>query len=187
MPSAGFTRYGSQPMNPYSYPHPVVPYDPPQLYYTQMPSAQPSSLDRIITLNNKSYVTITLSTMEEFLTWKTQFQAVLVMHQIHGFLDGSVPIPPASIIDPRSGQLHSNPDHDTWVRIDQCLCSWTFATIGTGILTEVRELVHGFQIWNRLNSRFNVTCLSRVMELKDFFITYPKVWNPNHGGVPAGN
>lgn len=89
-----------------------------------------------------------------------------MMHQLHGFIDGSVTILPTSVVDLHSGQLISNMDHDTWVRIDQCLRSWFFAMIGIGVLTEVRDLVHWFQIWNRLNSRFNVNGLSRVMELK---------------------
>lgn len=40
--------------------------------------------------------------------------------------------------------------------------------ISTDLLTEVHELFHCIQIWNRLISRFNVTGLSRVMELKGF-------------------
>lgn len=69
----------SLPQTYQSYPQqsPMAPYGsiPSQPVYSNsmIPVLQPSSIDRIITLNIKNFITITLSTTEEFLAWKTQF------------------------------------------------------------------------------------------------------------------
>lgn len=49
-----------------------------------------------------------------------------------------------------------------------------FATISKHHLTEVRELLHAFTIWQRLESRFNSAILARAMDLKRLLMNLVK-------------
>lgn len=130
----------------------------------------PSNLPGI---NVRNHVTTTLTTIEDFLAWRTQFVAVLIMHQLQGFIDGSLPQPAPYIID-FNGIQRPNPQHATWIRLDQYIRSWIYATLSRGLLTEVHTIVHASQIWSQLSARFNTKCLSRVVELKRTLTTTTK-------------
>jgi len=41
-----------------------------------------------------------------------------------------------------------------------------FATISKDTLSEVRDLTHPMQVWQRLESRFNMASLARAITLK---------------------
>lgn len=49
-----------------------------------------------------------------------------------------------------------------------------FATISKDYLTEVRDLLHAFTIWQRLESRFNSAILARAMDLKRLLMNLVK-------------
>jgi len=59
----------------------------------------PSSLVNIPPPNITSLVTIKLSTVEDFLTWRTQFTALRLSQNMLGFVDGTWPPPPSFVTD----------------------------------------------------------------------------------------
>lgn len=89
--------------------------------------------------NVTNLVTVKLTNVEDYLTWKTQFTTSLISHNLLGFVDGSCPPPPIYI----DNATH-NPNYVSWIRIDQSICSWLFATLSREVLGEVQELAHNF-------------------------------------------
>ncbi|CAH9089541.1 unnamed protein product [Cuscuta europaea] len=83
-------------------------------------------------------------------------------------VDGSIQVPPAYSIDALNRQT-PNPEFSTWLRIDQTIRSWLFATLSRDVLIDVRDLKHSYEIWERLESRFMSANLARSMELKRLF------------------
>ena len=87
------------------------------------------------------------------------------MHEISGMLDGSLPQPTRHSF-PYQGLSYLNPTYSYWLRIDQLIHAWLFATIFKDNLNKVRDLQHSFQVWQCLESRFNTTGLAYALDLK---------------------
>ncbi|CAH9112741.1 unnamed protein product [Cuscuta europaea] len=83
-------------------------------------------------------------------------------------VDGTLQVPSAYSIDILNHQS-PNPEYSVWLRIDQTIRSWLFATLSRDILIDVRDLKHSFEIWERLESRFMSASLARSMELQRLF------------------
>ncbi|CAH9090912.1 unnamed protein product [Cuscuta europaea] len=83
-------------------------------------------------------------------------------------VDGSIQVPPAFSIDALNRQT-PNPELSTWLRIDQTIHSWLFATLSWDVLIDVRDLKYSYEIWERLRSRFMSASLARSMVLKRLF------------------
>ncbi|CAH9136427.1 unnamed protein product [Cuscuta epithymum] len=124
------------------------------------PLAQLFSQLSFSTPNVTNIVTTRLATVEDYLSWRTQFESFLVSHGLIGILDGSLSAPPALI------RGATNPDYTYWLRIDQTVRSWLFATLSRDILIEVRDLHFSAPIWERLETRFMAESIARAMELK---------------------
>ncbi|CAH9140684.1 unnamed protein product [Cuscuta epithymum] len=80
-------------------------------------------------------------------------------------IDGTIQVSPAYFIDVLNRQI-PNPEFSLWLRLDQTIRSWLFATLSRDVLIDVRDLKHSFEIWERLESRFMSASLARSMELK---------------------
>jgi hypothetical protein len=74
---------------------------------------------------------------EDFLTWRQQFIAHLIAHNLLGLVDGSFPPPPMVVTD-TSGQSQPNPLFYQWLRADQQVRSWLYATVSKEINREIR-------------------------------------------------
>ncbi|CAH9080689.1 unnamed protein product [Cuscuta europaea] len=121
-----------------------------------------------VATNVTNIVTTKLLAVEDYTTWRTQFESFLVSQALLGMVDGSIQVPPAYSIDALNRQI-PNPEFSTWLRIDQTIHSWLFATLSRDVLIDVRDLKHSCEIWEQLESRFMSASLARSMELKRFF------------------
>ncbi|KAJ8423765.1 hypothetical protein Cgig2_028266 [Carnegiea gigantea] len=134
-----------------------------------LPHIHPS----IFSINIKNFITIVLTTVENFLSWRTQFVAFLVTQQLNGFFDGTLDTPSFYILD-FNGVQHPNPSYSVWLRLDQLVRSWLFAMISPKLLTGVHDLIHAKQIWDCLSHRFNTASLARAMYLLRTVSNLPK-------------
>ena len=96
---------------------------------------------RLFLINIKNFVTIVLTTVEIFLSCRTQFVAFLVTQQLNSFFDGNLDTLSLYILD-FNGVQHPNPSYSIWLSLDQLIRSWLFATISPELLTEVHDLIH---------------------------------------------
>ncbi|KAL2902331.1 Retrovirus-related Pol polyprotein from transposon RE1 [Bienertia sinuspersici] len=122
-------------------------------------------VNTLFTLNIKNYVTTVLQHVEDYLPWRTQFESFLVSHGLLGMIDGTLPMP-SPFLSNNTGRDHINPDYYLWLKIDQFVRSWLFATLHRDILVEVHDVKFSTLIWERLQSRFMSASLARSMELK---------------------
>lgn len=118
-----------------------------------------------VATNVTNIVTTKLLNVEDYTTWRTQFESFLVSQGLLGMVDGSIQVSSTLSIDVLNRQI-SNPEFSIWLRIDQTIRSWLFATLSLDVLIDVRDLKHSFEIWERLESRFMSASLARSMELK---------------------
>ncbi|CAH9089472.1 unnamed protein product [Cuscuta epithymum] len=126
-----------------------------------------------VATNVTNIVTTKLQAVEDYTTWRTQFESFLVSQNLLGMVDGSVQVPSVYSID-LSNRPIPNPEYSSWLRIDQTIRSWLFATLSRDVLIDVRDLKHSFGIWERLESRFMSASLARSMELKHMLNTIRK-------------
>ena len=103
----------------------------------RLPPINPS----LWTINIKTFVTTILERVDDFLSWKTQFLSFLVMHQLHGFIDGTI-TQPASHFFVSSEMPQLKPAFTLWIRLDQLIRAWLCATITKEHMIEVRDLQH---------------------------------------------
>ncbi|CAH9091760.1 unnamed protein product [Cuscuta epithymum] len=95
--------------------------------------------------NVTQIVTIELKAVEDYITWRTQFESFLVSQGVFGFLDGSIQVPSMYTVDFNNHQI-INTDYYHWLRVDQTIRSWIFATLTRDVLIDVHELKHAFEI-----------------------------------------
>ncbi|CAH9072618.1 unnamed protein product [Cuscuta epithymum] len=117
------------------------------------------------TPNVTNIVTTRLKAVEDYLPWRTQFESFLVSHSLLGILDGSVLAPPQVLTDEHHREV-PNPEYHYWLKIDQTVRSWLFATLSRDILMEVYDLKFSARIWESLETCFMSACLARSIELK---------------------
>ncbi|CAH9107989.1 unnamed protein product [Cuscuta epithymum] len=137
---------------------------PPDQFLFQSPMA--AVAQSISPANNVAQiVTIKLKTVEDYITWRTQFESFLVSQGVFSFLDDSTQVPPMYTVDFNNRQI-INTDYSHWLRVDQTIRSWIFATLTRDVLIDVHELKHSFEIWERLQNRFRSASLARSMTLR---------------------
>ncbi|CAH9058110.1 unnamed protein product [Cuscuta epithymum] len=117
------------------------------------------------THNVTAIVTTKLLAIEDYLPWRTQFESFLVSQGLLGIIDGSLPASPLYVAD--SFNIQSiHPGYYHWLRLDQTVRSWIFATLFRDLLIDVHDIKNAAQIWERLQSRFMSASLNRSLELK---------------------
>ena len=117
------------------------------------------------TVNITTYVTTILASVDDYLSWETKFTSFIIMHQLHGMLDGSILQPPPMILVAHDF-TEPNPAYSYWLHVDQLIRAWIFATISKDMLCEVRNISHALPIWHHLGYRFNTASLARALDLK---------------------
>ena len=117
------------------------------------------------TPNVKNIVTTVLTTAEDYLPWRTQFESFLVSHGLLGMIDGTVSMSSLYVLDAYNWET-MNPEYTYWLRIDQNVRSWIFATLSKETLVDVHDVQYSSKIWERLQVRFMSAGLARSMELK---------------------
>jgi len=123
--------------------------------------------------NITNLVTVRLSSSEDYLTWHTQFSAVLISHGLLGVVDGDYP-PPSTTVTTSAGVTTVNLNFQDWVRIDQSVRSWIFANLSPGVLIDVWDCATSFQVWKHLSHRFRHSSMARAIELKRQLVNIKK-------------
>ena len=115
---------------------------PLQLQFASRLSLPPS----LWTVNIMEYIITVLASVDDYLSWETQFTFFVIMHQLQGMLDGTV-TQPQSTVFVALGIIRPNPAYSYWIQVDQLLRAWIFATISKEKLCEVRNIPYALPIW----------------------------------------
>ncbi|KAF3671634.1 hypothetical protein FXO37_07936 [Capsicum annuum] len=132
-----------------------------------------SSVAALATPNVTNLVTIKLSSAEDYLTWCTQFTSLLISHELMGFVDGSIP-PPSPLLSDVSRNPQPNPLYRSWIKIDQSVRSWLFATLSRDVLLDVHLLPTSRDIWLSLQRCYMDASQAKFIELKHQLTTLQK-------------
>lgn len=123
----------------------------------------PESLTFLIA-NFQSFITVKLETSNYF-AWKTQVENALKATGLFDFIDGSGGVPPTHVVD-SSGNKITNPDFAKWNTVDRMLLSCLIATLTPSVLPHVVGSDYTFQLWLKLEEKFNVLSRSHIHDLR---------------------
>ena len=105
-------------------------------------------------------------TSRNFLTWKTQFQPLLNYHKLFGFIDGSTPPPPFTIISTNDPNTTTpNPEFTEWFQKDQLLLSWIFSSLSEEVFPYIIGMTTSFNAWKALESAFGSISQNRQLQI----------------------
>jgi hypothetical protein len=102
---------------------------------------------------------------DNYTSWLTQINPILRTHELMGFVDGSEPCPPKTIIDDE-GKATPNPKYHTWNKKDQYLQSVITRSLSEKNLATVYGLNTSQQAWTSLATKFASKSKSRISNLK---------------------
>ncbi|PKU66399.1 Retrovirus-related Pol polyprotein from transposon TNT 1-94 [Dendrobium catenatum] len=124
-----------------------------------------SSSLKFVLANIKNFVQSSLST-DNYPVWKSQILKIIRANSLDSFLDPTVSAPNKTIIK-NDGTTATNPSYAKWIFTDQNLAAAICATISAPILPHVLNLDTTSSIWSTLETRFQSTNRSRVIQLKN--------------------
>lgn len=114
--------------------------------------------------NFNSFISVKLDNSNYF-TWKTQVENALKANSLFGYADGSLETPTLHILD-TTGNKIVNPAFEEWNVIDRMLYSCLIATLSASVLPHIVGSTHLFELWTKLEEKFNVLSRSYVHDLK---------------------
>ncbi|RVW95304.1 Retrovirus-related Pol polyprotein from transposon RE2 [Vitis vinifera] len=137
-----------------------------------IPNAQePTKPLTMITIHNSIKLTPT-----NYLSWKTQMEAILIGYDLQKFIDGSHPAPPTTITT--NNVVSTNPAYQTWLRQDKLLFGALVGTLSSTLvplITQSKPLMKAWQILANTYARHLVAISSNS---KTILKTSPKVLSP---------
>ena len=95
----------------------------------------------------------------------------MISHDLLGFVDDSFEPPSPFICDSFE---QPNPNYRSWLRVDQSVTSWIFATLSREVLVDVHLLPTSHDIWLSLNRRYMDASEAKSLDLKRQLTTLHK-------------
>ena len=122
-----------------------------------------------IVLNNKNLLNVNMSnvtklTSSKYLMWSRQVHALFDGYDLAGFLDGSTPTPPPTII--ADDILTDNPDYTQWKRHDKLIYSALLGAISMTIQPALSRATTASQIWETLRKIYANPSYGHVTQLR---------------------
>ncbi|VFQ91187.1 unnamed protein product [Cuscuta campestris] len=107
-------------------------------------------------------------------SWSSTVKATLTAHRLFGYVDGTDPAPPPTVLDEKATTtagkdpiLKDNPAYDQWVIIDAQLRASLLALISPTIQNYVHMCTTAAEIWNHLHQRYNSLSRTHIFQLKE--------------------
>ncbi|KAF6171589.1 hypothetical protein GIB67_018113 [Kingdonia uniflora] len=101
-----------------------------------------------------------------YLVWRSQFLPILRVHDLEGFIDGSLSCPPEMFSPSSQGKegdvLKANPEYTTWMKRDQLLLSWIISSLSENVLAHAVSLSTSHVVWTTLAKTFAPSSSIRV-------------------------
>ncbi|KAI0510949.1 hypothetical protein KFK09_011560 [Dendrobium nobile] len=124
-----------------------------------------SSSLKFVLSNLKSFVQSPLSP-DNYYLWRSHILKICRANGFATFLDRSTSIPPETINQP-DGSSTPNTEHAQWLLTDQNLAVAICSTISASILPYVLHIESTSEIWQTLETQFQSTNRSKVIQLKN--------------------
>ncbi|KAH0636676.1 hypothetical protein KY289_036591 [Solanum tuberosum] len=124
---------------------------------------QPSQL---ISFNPASQLSFKLTGSANYPTWKSQVTTLLFGYDLLTFVDGSLPIPTAHIMDKDNTQI-PNPNLRLWQRQDSLVRNAIMASVDATIAPLIAHASTAKEAWDILQTTYASKSHSRIFSLRD--------------------
>ena len=121
---------------------------------------QPDQPLTLITIHNSIKLTST-----NYLSWKTQIESILIGYDLHKFIDGSFPSPPATTTI--NNVVSPNPAYQTWLRQDKLLFGALVGTISTNLVPLITQSPTSHDAWKTLANTYARPSRGHIKQLKE--------------------
>ncbi|KAL6315549.1 hypothetical protein AAG906_000852 [Vitis piasezkii] len=114
----------------------------------------------MITIHNSIKLTPT-----NYLSWKTQMEAILIGYDLQKFIDGSHPAPPTTITT--NNVVSTNPAYQTWLRQDKLLFGALVGTLSPTLVPLITQSKTSYEAWQILANTYARPSRGHIKQLKD--------------------
>ncbi|RVW13786.1 Retrovirus-related Pol polyprotein from transposon RE1 [Vitis vinifera] len=126
-----------------------------------IPNAQePTKPLTMITIHNSIKLTPT-----NYLSWKTQMEAILIGYDLQKFIDGSHHVPPTTITT--NNVVPTNPAYQTWLRQDKLLFGALVGTLSPTLVPLITQSKTSYEAWQILANTYARPSRGHIKQLKD--------------------
>lgn len=124
------------------------------------PTSPSSTSNNIVSL-----VSVKLDQTNHLLR-KSQLLAIFCTHDLLGYIDGTKPCPPATIVNDKVSS--PNPDYLSWVKQDQHIASWLMATLSEPILSQVvsPDYISAQSLWSKLQNLCVISSKLHIIQIR---------------------
>lgn len=132
-----------------------------------MATPTPSDVFTPALLSITQVVTLKLSDTN-YLSWKLQFEQFLNSQLLLGYVNGSTPRPPPTLIVRNGDQVTevNNPAFLKWVHTDQLIMAWLIGSLTEEALKSVYGLHTSQEIWFALAKKYNRVSATRRLDIQ---------------------
>ncbi|KAL5730568.1 hypothetical protein ACHQM5_003373 [Ranunculus cassubicifolius] len=106
-------------------------------------------------------------TPTNYLSWKLQIEALLIGHDLHQYVDGSISCP--SSVVTTNGVEKPNPEFLFWNRQDKLLFAALVPTLSTSLIPLISQAKTTKDIWDILAKTYAKPSRGHIKQLKDQF------------------
>jgi hypothetical protein len=125
-----------------------------------------TNLPNLVTINVTAQAPLKL-TSSNYLSGKLQFQTLFVGYDLQGFIDGTKPCPPQSLITENSNT--PNPAYHAWIRQDQLILNALIGAIHHSIIPFIACATTSQKAWIILASTYATPSRGRIKQVKASF------------------
>ncbi|RVW60364.1 Retrovirus-related Pol polyprotein from transposon RE1 [Vitis vinifera] len=126
-----------------------------------IPNAQePTKPLTMITIHNSIKLTPT-----NYLSWKTQMEAIFIGYDLQKFIDGSHSAPPTTITT--NNVVSTNPAYQTWLRQDKLLFGALVGTLSPTLVPLITQSKTSYEAWQILANTYVRPSCDHIKQLKD--------------------
>ena len=134
---------------------------------TSSSSSNSTAPATVPTLSNLPFIITIKLHSSNYLVWKAQAVPYFRGHDLYGYLDGTISIPPKEIdiSDSTTGlsQTLPNPLYHQWLRQDSLILATINSFLTEDVLTQVISYTTSREVWLALENNFSSLSHAKVM------------------------
>ncbi|KAJ0975732.1 hypothetical protein J5N97_017697 [Dioscorea zingiberensis] len=127
-------------------------------------STSPDPHHSLIAINVTAQAPLKL-TATNYVTWRAQFNSLLIGYDLLGYVDGTLPCLPTTILGSDSASPIPNPDFALWIRQDQLLLNTIIGSVSPNLVPYIASSSSTHAAWLTLEKTYASPSCGRIMEL----------------------
>ena len=133
------------------------------------------SLPALVAFNVNSQVPLKL-TSKNYAAWRIQFNSLLFGYNLYGYIDGSLPCPPTTIIPEGSTSAIPNPAYLHWFCQDQLILNAIVGSLSATLIPFISASKTSNEAWTTLLKAYATPSRGRIQQYRSH-LNNPKLGN----------